>query len=474
MLGFWIGIFLIGTLFVVHLLSRIKLSNPKDPLNIDKSLPFPGFGQGSSIFSLTALFSAYLAILLLLGISAIIGLCIGSIVGLFLIKKRIQFSTASTFEMFIYEVLVPSELGDVILLKIIALNQIFFAISELLILNGVLIQNFNFTFQYSFVSVISIAFITYYYCLYKGYIAVFETDILQFIFIIIMCFSISYCIISNLVNLIDVNNSISIPLISYSNEKYWFLFKQNYPFRIVYHILLGFIMGLSFIISSPDTWKRVFVVVKYRKSKSFYAFLIAGILPFIFLLPITLLPNANPEEYIHLNQFFNIVSEKSPYLIIFIMIGILSCFLSSFDSSLITSTHLLLISKKKYFNSIDKRLPYFRIYLASVFLLIVFLYLLISSLVNNIYLLANFLIIVYAIFSGIILGTYGLMRKVSKENIIWVIVFGFIVWFIYFVISFSGITHEITLEQINSVPIGVLISIIVTILIRIISKDKKC
>ena len=71
------------------------------PLDIDANIPFPEAGQGSSIFSLTALFGPYLVLFLYFGLPSTMALGIGTILGLFLIQREVkQYSTIS-FQLFI-------------------------------------------------------------------------------------------------------------------------------------------------------------------------------------------------------------------------------------------------------------------------------------------------------------------------------------------------------------------------------------
>src|SRR5688572_28796937 len=111
MAGLPLGLLLIFSLFAVFNTLRRRPMPPEHPLNVDDNLLLPELAQTSTVFSLTALFGAYLGVAVALGLPGLSGLATGTVVGLFIIRlwiKRVPKSDPSQrlarFEDFLTEV----------------------------------------------------------------------------------------------------------------------------------------------------------------------------------------------------------------------------------------------------------------------------------------------------------------------------------------------------------------------------------
>src|SRR5256885_16617631 len=96
-----VGFFFIATLLFVHFLTKAAPVPVAHPLDVDE-VPFPAAGQASTVFSLTALFGAYYAMFVILGVYALIGVAAGSIAGLFLIRRAALDATETRYEAFLF------------------------------------------------------------------------------------------------------------------------------------------------------------------------------------------------------------------------------------------------------------------------------------------------------------------------------------------------------------------------------------
>ena len=463
MLPTFVGLFLIALLLYAH----YSVSNKKKSLklDIDDDLPFPAAGQGSSIFSLTALFGAYLAILFIVGIIAVLGLVIGTILGLYLIRTRSIKYKEHSFQKFLLEHFNTNNKSNVIFISLIAITQILFATSELLLLKGVLSLGFQISSNYAAMISVLLGMIVYFYSLTGGYLTVFRTDIVQFIAIIFMCL----VIIFHLLISSPFNFSLkSLDILSLN----WSLGITNSVVVYIMQIVWGFIMGLSFIIASPDTWKRVFISVKSKRKNQFLILVLAGILPFIVLLPLKFYyDSTNVLSVANLKFLISTLNDQNQLYLSIVLVGVISSFMSSFDSSLITSVHLFAINdtKSSSLSQIeDKRI--FIKYMGINFLLINLIFIVIPNLsIKNLYFLPNLLIGAYAVIAGYLIGTKGLLSKLSLKNLLLMIIIGIVSWFIY-LISIPNVIDYPQEKQIETVPYGVVLFIIVTCFSSFFSK----
>ena len=456
-----IASFLILTMVVARnwLSPSIKLDY-SNPLDIDARIPFPEAGQGSSIFSLTALFGPYLAMFLLLGLPSIIGMVIGSLLGLYKLRLFITKSDATSFHDLLCNVFDSKLKSNRVLLILIACTQIGFAASELLILRGISTIGFNMDHRSATIFVISLSLIAYFYSLDGGYLAVYRTDILQFIFILFMGLWVTIETLSYFELLI--NNKILLG----AKSNFWFSFGafSNYYINILLNIIFSFTMGFAFIIASPDTWKRVFVVTVYSSRSSMWLLILSGLMPFLIISPLVFISGLTPEMmFPPLELLVSIFSKSGSFFTTIFMIGIIATFMSSFDSALVAASHLAIIShinnQKQSFRGIN---GYYNT-IGMAFLAINAVFALFVMLgIKNSYYLANLLLIFYAIGAGLLIGAWGVSRKLNLFPLLLIIILPSISWIFYL-----GTLEEIILKpgisQIGTIPLGVIIGLIITL-----------
>ena len=168
-----------------------------------------------------------------------------------------------------------------------------------LILRGVLIIAFAIPDLHATVTVMLIATIGYTYCLLGGYNAVFRTDIVQLVMIVVMCFVL-------IAQLMARGTDVTAPavLARFRGIHPGFWFADALPGRATSHAVdfaIGFPMGLMFLLASPDTWKRVFIVSKRDPHvRSLIALFAAGAFPFILIAPLVVTAQQlSPAPSIH-------------------------------------------------------------------------------------------------------------------------------------------------------------------------------
>ena len=143
MTGAAIATVLVASLLLVHFSIRGRPLPSARPLDVDEDLPLPEAGQASTVFSLTALFGAYLGVYVLLGTPAILGVATGTALGLHLVRLRIRESEESRFDSFLARMLAPARGNSTVLGASLGLIQCGFATSELLILRSIATDAFG-------------------------------------------------------------------------------------------------------------------------------------------------------------------------------------------------------------------------------------------------------------------------------------------------------------------------------------------
>ena len=287
------------------------------------------------------------------------------------------------------------------------LGQIGLATSELLILNDIAMSGFGLNLQYSTIFVISLALIAYIYCLVGGYLAVFRTDIVQFIFIIIMGATISIIVLFS--NNYKVR---AVELFGLMPNLWIDPFGGPAFVSIPINLIISFLMGYGFIVASPDSWKRVFVITKYGRRKSLLPLFVAGMLPFALILPIAFLIIPSQADRVHpLKVLIETSTNMHPIIMLIVTIGIVSCFLSSFDSALITAVHARSIYATDQQNNVDTLSGYY-LTTGIIFLIINIMFISFKNIsATNPYFVAVMLMAIYAVVSGCHYGNIWLQTQ---------------------------------------------------------------
>lgn len=446
--GLLVAVLLISSLLLVHFSIRAR-PLPKDrPLDVDEGLPLPEAGQASTVFSLTALFGAYFGIALVLGLPALSGLAFGTVLGLFLIRYWVDRDKPKRFETFLFGILKGNERNAVVYALVISFVQCAYATSELLLLREIAKVALGLKAEQATLLAIGVGVIGYFYVLFGGYIAVFRTDVLQFLLVGVMAIvSAAFLIVRPppagwTARLLPRSGYWEMPLIGTGAGLYF------------YHFTIAAVMGLGLLASSPDTWKRVFMVSRRmsRPGVRFLTFVSVGMMPYLVLLPIAISVGPIPDGPVKKGLIF------SPLLsgnLVFVAatLGLIASFLSSFNSALLASVHVgLMLRRKKA--GIESEASWFHWIIAAALLTIFLMFKALTSL-SNAYLLGNFLMGAYALIAGVQIGTRGTVSRIRGDSLLWVFVIGFSGWFIYFVSA--GLPEVATTYQLNTVPGGVML-----------------
>ena len=444
MAGFVVAVLLIGSLLLVHFSVRWQPLPRARPLDVDTGLPLPEAGQASTVFSLSALFGAYLGIHLLLGLPALVGVALGTVTGLLLIRRWIERQGPKSFEQYLSGVLGTGQANAVVLALSLAVVQCGFATSELVILHSIATAVLGVRSEHATLLVISLGLIAYFYVLFGGYMAVFRTDVLQFALVTVMGLGI-LAVAAPHRPATDWARLLPRP-------GYWVLPFSAGPALYLYHFILGITMGLGFLLASPDAWKRVFQVSKVgRKSRARFAvFLAVGIAPFLVLIPMGLAIPKVPDGEVS-SRFVWAGLLASDSLFIAGALGLVASFLSAFNGALVVSVHLGLMARRRV-SDVASEVPRFHWLMVTMVLTIFFLFAALRS-ADNPYVLANLLLGPYAILAGIKFGGGGSVNGVREGALLWLLVFMFTAWFAYF--GTRGVTRLPSTYQINTVPFGV-------------------
>jgi hypothetical protein len=450
--GLVIGILLMASLLLVHFSTRTQPMPKITPLNVDAGLPLPEAGQASTVFSLTALFGAYFAIYSVLGLPALSGLAVGTVLGLFLIRYWINKHNSKTFEEFLISVISGPKSNINIFVFFVAGVQLAYATSELVILREIARVLLGIRPEYANILAIAVAIIGYFYVLFGAYLAVYRTDVLQFFLVLAMALGISA---------LSVRGAMAQELMTklFPRVGYWEApFLHPEVLKYIYHFILGTGMGLALLAASPDTWKRVFVITRTRPPTvlRFALFVAVGIMPFLVILPFALAMAPIPNGPVDIGRMFSglLANEK---LLIAASLGLLGSFLSAFDSAILAATHTILMLQRKSSSSASE-LSRFH-WILAVGLITIFLLFLGLSSFSNPYILANVLLGPYAVIAGVQVATGALVSALPERSLLWVFVIGLTSWSIYFIWK-VGVPEVPNTYQINTVPGGICLFLI--------------
>jgi hypothetical protein len=437
------------------------------PLDVDEHLPLPEFGQASTVFSLTALFGAYFGIALVLGLPALLGLAFGTVLGLFLIHYWIDQHKPDKFETFLFGLLEGNERNAAVYALMISAVQCVYATSELLILRELAKAALGLKSEHATVLAIGVAIIGYFYVLLGGYLALFRTDVLQFVLVSLLAIVSGALLLTRGIPAGWVGRLLP-------RAGYWEMpFVGTGAGLYVYHFIIAAVMGLGLLVASPDTWKRVFQVSRRGSSPRvrFLTFVGVGVMPYIVLLPFAITVGLLAEGGAARRSVGFSARAPSNLLFAAAALGLIASFLSAFNSALLASVHLglMLVRKKVGMRSEMLKSEVSRFYwlMSAALLTIFFLFKALPSLTNNAYLLGNFLLGAYALIGGVQIGTRGAVSRLPEHSLLLLFAFGLAIWSVYFV-SAGGLPEVPSLNQVNMVPAGVLLFFVAALLCQIL------
>jgi len=452
MAGILVAALLVSSLLLVHFSMRSRPLDAKRPLDEDHGLPWPEAGQASTVFSLTALFGAYFGITLILGLPALLGLAFGTVSGLILTARLIKKRNQDSFEEFLQSVLKARGDNAIVFGVLLAGMQCCFAASELLILREMARAGLGLRGEDATLLAMALGAIGYFYVLFGGYKAVFRTDVLQFSMIALMG-----AVLLSLEFHNATRGSLVPPL--WPRSGYWELpaLAATGPLLYVFQFGVASVMGLGFLVASPDTWKRVFLVVKMRRQgPRFPMFVVVGTAPFLLLIPLAALTPAIADGPTDSGALFaGLIS--SDMLFVAAALGLVASFLSSFNSALLASVHVGLLLRRTA-SGVREEMSRFHWLMASALVSIGFVFLALSS-NGNPYLLANALLGAYSVVAGVQVGTGWKISRLREGHLIWLAVPSLLAWFVYLT-SLGGLTDAPNTYQLNTVPVAALLSLV--------------
>jgi hypothetical protein len=460
--GLVVAALLVLSLALVHLSLRAQ-PMPKDrPLDVDEGLPLPELAQSSTVFSLTALFGAYFGIAIALGIPALTGLAFGTVLGLLLIRYWIDKKRPERFENFLLDLLKGNRRNAAVYTFVISTVQCAYATSELLILRELAKVALGLRSEQATLLAIGVGLTGYFYMLFGGYRALFVTDVVQVVLVSLMAIvSGAFLLIRNsqagwIARLLPRPGFWEIPLLGPSRWLY------------LYHFILAAVMGMGFLLASPDSWKRVFQVGKRKTSHGVRTLILVGvgILPYLVLLPFAIAANMSSGGGPIKRGAMLSPSQYGNFIFAGAALGLVASFLSSFDSALVASVHIqLMLRRKKVGVKNEEAGFYWR--MVTVLLTICSLFVAARLMFSNPWLLGNLLMGMYAAIAGVQIGTRGDISRLPENSLHWVFALGFVGWFLYFVYS-PGFSEVPTLYSVNTVPAGVCVFFATAILSKLL------
>lgn len=455
--GAFVAIVLIISLVIARLSMGKGRRVPGRPLDVDDGLPLPELAQSSTVFSLTALFGAYFAIASTLGLPALIGLAFGTVLGLFLdanwITRRYwndETAEKRHFEGFLFRLLKDKGTNAVSYTFVISAVQCAYAASELLILRELAKQALGLKSQHATLLAIIVALIGYFYVLFGGYRALFRTDVVQLVLVALMAIVCGALLLWH-------GSAVGWKTRLFPEPQFWLL-PHIGPSRWLYfyHFILATIMGSGFMLASPDTWKRVYQVIKRQtgaKSQTF-ALIGAGTIPYLILLPFALSINIATDGNVK-TGFMRSTSVAGNVMFTAAALGLISSFLSSFNSALLSSVHLQLIQRRTL-EEVSSEEPRFHVIMILSFAFTWLMFLGGLRFTTNAWLLGNFLMGPYAAIAGLQIGTRGDLSRLPRNSLHYLLAIGALIWVTYFALKYDSLKIP-NKESVNTVPVGVII-----------------
>lgn len=458
MAGLIVAALLLASLLVVHVSLQRQPLPATEPLNVDLGLPLPEVGQASTVFSLSALFGGYLGLYLLLGVPALFGLATGTVVALLLLRRWIDAQQPESFEDYLLHVLGTNPTNATAFALGLAALQCAFATSEMVILRSFAGASLGLRADHANLLVVTLAVIAYFYVLFGGYLAVFRTDLVQFSFVAAMGL-----VLLGVLAFQGVERGWNVPVTPRAG--YWTLpFLSNRPLLYSYQFVISGMMGMGFLLVSPDAWKRVYLVSRSRRASStrFAIFVVVGVAPFVMLIPISAAMRAIPDGAIDAQGMWA-GAALNEGLFIVTCLCLVASFLSAYNGALVASVHIGLIAKRQA-ERVAMEMSRFYWLMISALFTIVFLFGAMNSF-GNPYMLGNLLLGPYAILAGISLAGWGSINTLPPKRIAWVLIIGLVSWFFYFIPR--GLTNAPSTYQINTVPTAGLLLLLALIVCRL-------
>lgn len=454
-LGLILSVFLILLLLVAtSSWSQWRLSS-QGPLDVEVGLPLPWAGYGSSTISLSALFGAYSATLLVIGTACFSGVALGVLLGLLFINLRIRTAGQQTdnYQQFLFSLRVFGDsYADRSYWLSLAFVQLGFALSELVLLQQVFRKGLGLTEAHSLAATIAVALVCYSYCLLAGYQAVFRADVLQYLVLLAMGVVLIKMAFSSQPLLHMPRQSVSSATIAIQAVR----FGPEYlglssPIRSLLDFVVGLPLGLMPVIGAPDNWKRVMILQRRRGTGlSSLILLFAAGLPVALISPLFFkLGDLFPDRMFPL-QF--ILSIGTPFTKTVILLGMISAFMSTFDSAQVTAAHIMLKITSMLHSPFGNARQKYHIVLGANFLLMTVALVAISSHLPHPYAIGVFLLGPVGIVVGILTGTFIGRRLLNGRWLLSASVVMFGAWLIVF-------RAYLTAPQISNNPASAILAV---------------
>jgi len=435
-------------LLVVYIAAQVAVRNrpltATGPLDVDEHLTYPAASQASSVFSLNALFGAYLGLFWLLGLPVLVGLALGSLGALAFLRSILRSSGKERFEDYLAELLNWERDGARLLLAgLVVLTQLAYVSSELLILRVVLANALALAPTHATIVTTAIALVAYFYVLRGGYVALFRADAVQSVFVVAM---VAALLVSLRWSQLQSLASRLLP----ATLPYWEFPAVTPTARYGLHIVLGAVMGFSFLTASPDCWKRGFLVTRQPGRRPFLALVGASVLPFLVTIPLVLYskPPARGPAML-LDAFPGLAANR--VLLLVAVLGFIASALSALNGSLLLAAHMVLAGIKAHR---ETTLADFQWVFALCLLVFSSVFFLLVSLGNS-YALGVLLIPSYAATAGLGFGTRGWRRLPATGVVLGLLILMQGAWLLYFCSDPARFATSST-EPVATIPVALM------------------
>lgn len=463
------ALILIFTILVARgvLFARTPPLDPVAPLNVDDGIPFPEAGQASSVFSLTALFGAYLTLVIVLGIPAGIGLAAGTVSGLAYIRFKLVKWEDPSFDSLLARVLGDGSGTSLVMVVVISGTQLLLACSEFVLLEAIYTDIFGHKPSYALLFTSSVALIGYMYCLNGAYLAVFRTDIVQFGFLLIMLIAVFWSVVAD--QAVDLTDAVLFGM----RPALWVegLVDRETTLSIALTwaatVIITFIMGFGYIVASPDTWKRVHLVNRAGEHR-FWLLVASGVAPFFVVLPILpIIDQSFLTSTSSLRVFIDYASMQHEAIFTLIFVGFLSSFLSSFDSCLINICHVFQQGTREP----NRDIRAFQKTIALSFTAIFLISIGITAISTNPYSVASVLIMSFAFISAYLVGSDWGSRKIKAPFFTGLLVIVLGGWTVYLT-QHLALFEKPTIDQLHLVPIAAIAFVGIAAAVFLLSREQ--